>query len=73
MKGRPQKKVKRDRSLHMRLTEQEYKQLRFMADKCDCTMTEIAIALIHYTFYDGSLPELKEIVADYKAERRNEH
>lgn len=64
--------MKRNRSLHMRLTKQEYKHLRYMADECGCTMTEFTMSLIRNAFYAVTFSELEEMVRGYKTERRSE-
>lgn len=71
-KNKEREQMKRNRSLHMRLTAEEYKHLRYMADECGCTMTEFTMSLIEKAFYTVAWTELEETVRGYKTERRNE-
>lgn len=70
MAGRPKKKVKRDKFIHMRLTEKEYAELESMSQEIGCTKTEFVCAFIRYVYDTVLWPDVCKIVDDYKEEKK---
>lgn len=62
-------KVKRDKFIHMRLTEKEHAELESMSQEAGCTKTEFVCAFIRFCYDTVLWPDIVKIVDDYKKEK----